>query len=186
MEPNTEESKPTPLINNAAKNGVILAVVSIIIVMVLYAVDLSILATFKFILLMLVVGLGFIIYAGISYRTELGGYMTYGKAFQHGFLVLAISGLISTVFNLLLYFVIDPELPNKLVDAIITNTEQMMANFGTPQDRIDSQINQMRGELPKQFTVGGLCFGYVKGLIFYAIVALITSLFVRKSEPVDI
>lgn len=174
------------MINHAVKNGVILAVISIVCVMIIYVVDLTILATFKFLALILVVGLGYVIYAGINYRNEIGGYMSFGKAFQHGFLVLAVSGLITTVFNLLLYFVIDPELPDKLVNAIIANTEEMMAGFGAPQDRIDTQIEQMRGELPNQFTVGGLCLGYLKGLIFYAIIALITSLFVRKNEPVEV
>lgn len=186
MENQNEQSAPTPLINHAVKNGVILAVISIVCVMIIYVVDLSILATFKFLILVLLIGLGYVIYAGISYRGEIGGYMSYGKAFQHGFVVLAVSGLISTIFNLLLYFVIDPDLPNKLVDAIITNTEEMMTGFGAPQDRVDAQLEQMRGELPDQFTVVGLCMGYLKALIFYAIIAAITSLFVRKNEPVEV
>jgi len=186
MENQPEQTAPTPLINHAVKNGVILAVISIVCVMIIYVVDLTILATFKFLALILVVGLGYVIYAGINYRNEIGGYMSFGKAFQHGLLVLAISGLISTVFNLLLYFVIDPDLPNKLVDAIIANTEEMMAGFGAPQETVDKQIETMRGELPDQFTVVGLLYGYVKALIFYAIIALITSLFVRKNEPVEV
>jgi hypothetical protein len=186
MEPANEQSTPTPLMNHAIKHGVILAVVSIVLVMIFYVVDLSILATFKFILLALLIGLGYVIYSGIDYRKELGGYMAYGKAFQHGFLVLAVSGLISTLFNFLLYFVIDPDLPEKLVDAIITNTEETMTSFGAPQDRIDEQMQQMRNEMPNQFSPTGLALGYAKGLIFYAIIALITSLFVRKNEPVEI
>lgn len=186
METQNEQSAPTPLINHAVKNGVILAVISIVCVMIIYVVDLSILATFKFLALVLLIGLGYVIYAGISYRNEIGGFMSYGKAFQHGFLVLAVSGLISTIFNLLLYFVIDPDLPNKLVEAIITNTEEMMAGFGAPQETVDKQLEEMRGTLPDQFTMGGLSLGYLKGLIFYAIIAAITSLFVRKNEPVEV
>ena len=172
--------------NNAIKNGIILGVISIVLVILCYVVDLSILATFKFLALLLLVGLGFVIYAGISYRGEIGGYMPYGKAFQHGFLVLAVSGLVSTVFNLLLYNVIDPEMPQKLTDAIIANTEEMMAGFGAPQETIDQQIAQMRTNMVDQFGVFGLVKGYLMALIWYAVIALLTSLFVRKNEPVEL
>jgi hypothetical protein len=42
--------------------------------------------------------IGLTIYAGINYRNEIGGFLPYGKAFQHGFVLMAVSGLISTIF----------------------------------------------------------------------------------------
>ncbi len=182
-----QNTQPAPsLVSHAVKHGVILGVISIVIVVLCYVVDLSMLATFKFLIFILLVGLGYVIYSGINYRGEIGGYMPYGKALQHGFLVLAISGLVSTIFNLLLYNVIDPDMPQKLTDAIIANTEEMMASFGAPQDTIDQQIATMRTEMVNNFGVFGLIKSYLMALIWYAIIALITSLFVRKNEPVEI
>jgi len=179
----TNETSQQPVLNHAAKFGGILAAISIVIVMLLYAVDYTIMAGFTFILVLLVVGIGFTIYAGINYRNSIGGYIPYGKAYLHGFLVLAISGLVSTLFNIVLYKVIDPDLAQNLTEAIITNTEATMANFGAPQESIDEAITKMRDEMPSNFTVTGLLWGYCKALIWYAILALITGLVVRKNQP---
>jgi hypothetical protein len=46
--------------------------------------------------------LGITIYAGIDYRNGVGGFLPYGKAFVHGFLVLAVSALLATLFNMVL------------------------------------------------------------------------------------
>jgi hypothetical protein len=178
------EENPTPsLVNHAAKWGGILAIASIFVVMVLYAVDYTLMAGFTFILLMLAVGVAFVIYAGINYRNSIGGYIPFGKAFLHGLLVFAIAGIISTGFNLLLYYVIDPELPENLTEAIITNTEETMANWGAPQESIDQAIDKMREDMPKNFTVGGLVKGYFTALIWYVILSLITGLIVKKNQP---
>lgn len=181
-----ETTAPPSLMNHAIKNGVILGIISIVIVVLAYAVDISFMATFKFMGLMFVIGIGFVIYAGISYRNEVGGYLGYGQALQHGFLVFAISGLVSTLFQLVLYTVIDPDLAQKMTEAIITNTEEMMANFGAPQESIDQAVEKMRVDMASQFGVGGLLLGYCKALIAYLILALITALFVRKNQPVEI
>ena len=184
MENQEAQPQPASPINHAVKNGVILGVITILLVVVVYAVDLTFLATLKFVGIILV--LGYVIYAGINYRSEVGGYLGYGKAFTHGFILLAVSGLIGTAFNILLYHVVDPKLPTKLTEAIIRNTEEMMAGFGMPQETIDQTIDGLRIEMPGNFSIGGLLYGYVKAMIWYCIIALITSLIVRKNETVEV
>ena len=185
MENQEVQPQPASLINHAVKNGVILGVVSILLVVIVYVVDLAFLATLKFLGIMLVLGLGYVVYAGINYRNEIGGYLSYGKAFMHGFILLAVSGLLGTAFNILLYHVVDPELPTKLTEAIIRNTEEMMAGFGAPQGTIDQTIDGLRVEMPGNFSISGLLYGYVKAMIWYCIIALITSLIVRKNESIE-
>lgn len=181
----SEQTPPSNLYKHAATFGAIIGAVSIVLTVVFYVVSLSILASFKFLLIMVVIGLGIVIYAGINYRTEVGGFLPYGKAFLHGFIALAVSGLIGTFFNMVLYHVVDPELPVKLTDAVIENTEEMMRNFGAPDGSIDEAMDNLRTDMPQQFSVGGLALGYCKALIGYAVIALITALFVRKNEPVE-
>jgi hypothetical protein len=44
----------------------------------------------------------------------------------------------------------------------------------------------MRREMPARFSASGLVLGFLKtGLITYAIIAVITALFVRKNVPVE-
>jgi hypothetical protein len=177
------ETQNTTLFNHAIRWGGILGAVSILITMTLYAVDYTLMVQLKTLFLSLLIYLGLVIYAGINYRNSIGGYLSFGKAFQHGFLVLAISALISTIFNILLYTAIDPELPQKLTDASIENTRQMMENFGAPEDQVDEALEQARERSDDQFSVGGLALGYVWILVFSAIMALISGLIVKKNEP---
>ena len=180
------QNPPVSIYSHALKFGIILGIVSVVCVILSYVIDLTFMVSFKFLGLMMIVGLGLVIYAGINYRNEIGGYIPYGKAFIHGIAVLAISGLISTIFNIVLYSVIDPELPQKMVDAIIQNTEEMMQKFGAPEESIEQSVAQMRIEMPDKFTTVGLLLGYLKTFIGYAVIAAITALFVKKNEPVEL
>lgn len=180
---NTETNKPS-LVSHALKFGGILGIIGIVLTALVYVADYTVMATFKFILLILIVSLGFIIYSGINYRKSIGGYISFGNAFGHSFLLMMVSGAVSTVFNILLYHVIDPEMPQKLGDAIIANTQSMMESFGAPQGSIDEALDKMKGSITEQFSVGGLLIGYAKSAIWSCVLALITALIVKKSEPI--
>jgi Protein of unknown function (DUF4199) len=181
---NQTEDQPESIYKHALKHGGILGALVIALTIVFYAVSISFMGSFKFILLIFAVYIGYVIYCGIDYRKSTGGYIAYGKAFIHGFVVLATAGLISLAFGFLLYQIIDPELAEKLTDAIIVNTEESMRNFGAPEDRIEEQLATMREDMPKNFTPLGQVKGYFTGLIWNAVLVLITSLFVRKNEPI--
>lgn len=172
------------LTSNAIRHGLILGVISVGLQVAVYVVSIPLMASIKFAFLSFIVYMAYIIYAGITYRGEAGGTLVYGKAFQHGFIMLAVSGLVGTVFNFLFYHVIDPDLPKKLTQAIMDNTEELLTMFNVPQDSIDQTLDSMSTELPDQFSPGGLGLGYFKGLFYFAIVALITALFVKKNPPV--
>ncbi len=180
-----EQEKAPTLINHAAKWGVILAAIGIVITVLIYAVDYTMFASFKFLGVIIVISIGLVIYAGIDYRKAVGGYLPYGKAWQHGFITFAISGIISVVFNIVLYTVIDPELPAKVTDAIVENTQEMMENFGAPADSMDEALEKTRTDSLDRFTAFGMVKGYVFQLIGYAIFALITAIFARRNPPVD-
>jgi hypothetical protein len=126
-----------------------------------------------------------VIYAGIEYRRLVGGYLGYGQAWQHAFVVFAISGIIGVLFQILLYNVIDTELPQKMADTIADNTREMMENFGAPTDQIDPAVEKTRTDSLARFTAFGMIKGYGIQLIVYAVFALIIALITRKNPPVE-
>lgn len=177
-----ETTTPT-LLNNAIKHGGILGIISIAMTLVFYVVDYSLLASWKVGLFSFAVFLGYGIYAGIGYRKEIGGYISFGKAFQHGFLTFAISALISTIFSILLYAVIDPELSQKVTDAAVQNAEEMMEGFGMTGDALDEAIEKTRKNTAERYSTAGMAMGYLWALIGCAIFALISGVIVKKKEP---
>jgi len=83
---------------------------------------------------------------------------------------------------IILYHVINPELPGKLQDAVIQKSVSMMQSFGVTQDKIDEQITKMQAE-PGQFTLGNQIRGIALSFIWSAILAAILGLIIRKNPP---
>ena len=181
-----EEKETTSLFQHALKWGLIVGGISIALSIVFYAIDYAMLANWKFGIFVFAMFIGLAIYAGINYRNEIGGFLPYGKAFQHGFILMAVSGLISTLFTMILYTVIDPDLPAKLTDVAMENAAKMMESFGMPADQMDQAMEDARKRTENQFSVSGLAMGYGIGLIIYAVLSSITSNFVKKNPPEDV
>lgn len=183
--PTTQETTTTgnDLVKHAVKFGSIMALISIIITVLIYVVDYTIMANMWFGLCLFAFFIGYVIYAGINYRNSIGGFLAYGKAFQHGYIVMVLCGLITSIFSILLYTVIDPNLPENLTAAIVENTEAMMQKFGAPQESIDTELDKMREEMPARFSALGVAKQFGWGLIINAVIVAITSLFVKKKEP---
>ncbi|MEZ4947379.1 MAG: DUF4199 domain-containing protein [Cyclobacteriaceae bacterium] len=181
---NQEDTIPPTLFQHALRWGLIVGLTSGILSLLLYAVDYSLLADWKVGLSLFAIYIGLTIYSGISYRKESGPYLPFGKAYQHGFLIFVVSGLIATVFNILLFQVIDSELGGKVTEVAIEKTAEMMSNFGAPPDQIDKALEDTRERMTNQYTLMGQLKGYGFIIIVSAVLALITGLIVRKSEPV--
>jgi len=67
---------------------------------------------------------------GFAIRKENGGYLKFGEAFLNMLVTGVIMTVISVLFNILLFNVIDPELPAILTEQILQNTAEMMSGFG--------------------------------------------------------
>jgi hypothetical protein len=175
--------KPS-LINHVIKWGIIIGIVGIIISLLTYVVSESLLVKWWYGLLILAVNVALIIYAGIEYRKLLGGYISYMDAFLCTLLVMLFAGILGQVFNIILYSFIDPDLPNRLVQSSIEQTEQMMTRFGAPQESIDQTIEKLKTDLPARFTITGQLKAFVTwGLGITVVISAILALIIRKKEP---
>ena len=179
-----ETTQPQSLLKHALRWALITGGVSMVLTMLLYSIDYTVMIQLKVLFISLAIYFSITVYAGIDYRKSIGGFLGYGKAWQHGFIVLAVSGFVATLFSLVLYNIIDPELPEKLVDASIENTRAIMEKFGTPEDAMDDALEKARENTAKQFTVSGSLLSYITIAIFSAIMALISALIVENKAEV--
>lgn len=185
MENTTSDQSNNSIFKHAIRSGAIMGGISIVITLLVYLVDYSVLVDWKYGLIMIAIFLGLVIYAGINYRTQIGGFISYGRAFQHGFITLAVGGFIGILFSILLYQVIDTEMPQKLTDASVEKTAAMMQSFGAPEDKTEEALDKMRDEMPARFGVLGQIKTYLFALIAYVVISAITSLIVRKNQPME-
>lgn len=164
---------------NGITFGIISGIVSVLITAIIYAVDMSLFAS------MLTMGVIIAIYLGIGIalllktRRELGGVMTFKEGFTAYFISAVIGMLISTVFNFLLFNVIDPGAKETIKEITIEKTTSMMEDFNVPAAEIDKAIENI--ENTDNYSVGALIKGYVWGLLFSAIFGAILAAIFKKS-----
>ena len=173
------------LFNHSLKFGFIIGIVGIIIGVLAYMAGESLMVKWWFGIIILVINIGLIIYSGIQYRASIGGYMDFKTAFSITFLTFLIAGILGTIFTIILYQVIDPELPGRLTQAAIEQTEQMMNNFGAQQESINEQMALIKEKMANQFSLPGQIKGFGISMIIYAVVALIIGAIIKKSEKID-
>jgi hypothetical protein len=170
-------------IQSAVRPGVILGLVSLVLTYVAYFIDSSFLASGYFGLVVLVLFFALIIYFGKEYRKEVGGFMSFGTAFNFSFFAILISGVIGLIGNMLLFQVIDPSLPQVLGDITFESQLEMMENFGASPDSLAPEVlDDMRETSASNFTLVGQLKVFGFGLISYAIIALILGAILKKKD----
>lgn len=180
-----EEIEQPTVIQHALRIGLILGVVSIILSLLFYLIDPTLFAKWWLNLIILLIVIIAIVIIGINYRKSIGGFISFGEAFKHGFVILLISGILSGAFTILLFQVIDPDLKEVVMDASIEQTEAMMEKFGVPDDQMEEALEEAETKMNESFSLGGQIKGQLWAIVFYAVLSLITGLIVRKQEKIS-
>jgi hypothetical protein len=176
------EEQETPM-QAAIKPGLTIGLISLAITYLAYFINSSLLASGWFGLVSLVVMASLIIYFGIQYRSEIGGFITFGAAFNFSFVTMVLSGIVSLIGIMLLYQVVDPSLPQVLADEAFQTSLKTMESLGANPDALPpDQLEGMRKATADSFTVMGQIKGFGFLLIFYAIVALILGAILKKRD----
>jgi hypothetical protein len=167
----------------AIKPGMTIGLVSLAVTYIAYFIDSTLLASPWFGLLAIVIFFSLIIYFGKQYRSELGGFMTFGTAFNFSFIAILISALIGLLGQLLLFSIIDPDLGGVLADLTYQNQLELMGKLGQNPDNMDpSLLQQMKLDNENQYTLVGMVKGFGIGIIVYAIIALILGAILKKRD----
>lgn len=172
----------TSPISYGAKIGVYIGLVMVIITLLIYFVDYTMLVSMWFGILSLVLLFGLILYVGFNFRKANGGYLAFGPAFQFAFVTLIVCGVISILGNILLYHVIDPQLPEVLVESQLESMLSMMDRFGAGDSITGDQIDEMREGLEVNYTIAGQMKSFGIGLIINAVLALILAAIIKKKD----
>ncbi len=165
------------------KSGAIIGIISIVISLLLYIVDASLFAAWWVALLMLAVVIALVAYYGIQHRNEEGGFLTFGKGWIYSMNAFIVAGLIGTLFRILLFNVVDPDLAEIVTDQAVENAASMMESFGTPEEAMDQALEDTRKSTMESFTVMGNMKNFLWAILIYAIVSLITGAIIKKNKP---
>lgn len=112
-----------------------------------------------------------VVFVQTNYKKELGGYISFGKAFSSGFKVAAYAGLFIAVILIIYYLVLDREAKQKLIDAAM-------------QAAGDDENKRKGVEMMKSSMVYFIGFaGGVMYTVLGLIVSLIGAAIVKKEKP---
>ena len=167
------------------KAGLLVGFASVFIVLITYIINFEISLEWWYGLLTLSVTIGLVIYLGINFRTNIGGYMSYKESFKFSFLVMTISYVIGIIFNIVLYTVIDPGLPEVIKQITIEKTVEMMEGFGSSDEVIDATIEGVEKGIDDSTTPMGLIKSSPWGLLFFALLSLLTAAFIKKNREIS-
>ncbi len=168
---------------HAIRSGAIIGIISVVISLIIYMIDGSLFAAWWLNIGLMVLGLALVVYFGIQHRNEEGGYLAFGKAWMYSMQTFVIAGLIGTIFNILLFQVVDPDLAEVVTEKAIENSVAVMERFNTPPDAMEKAIEDTRTSMMDRFTVVGSIKGYGWAILIYAFISLITGAIIKRNEP---
>lgn len=166
--------------NNGLTYGIILGVISIVLTVGIYVVDVSLFVNTWVGIVMILVNIiiGFIIVS--KTKKQLGGIISFKEAFTVYFIAAAIGGLIGILTYYVLFNFVDPQAKQTVQELTIDMTVKMMEKFGAPSDAVEEAIVEL--EKTDNYSLGNLLKSYVFGLVGYSILGLILAL-IFKSRP---
>ena len=167
------------------KGGLILAGVSILLTMLTYVIDVSLMVEWWFGIVSILISMGLLIYLGINYRNDIGGILSYGDAFKFSFLVFFVSYVVGIIFQIALYTVIDPELPETMKQLTVEKTVEMMEGFGLSDEALDAAIIGVEDGIDEATTPMGMIKSSPWGILFLLFFSAIAAIFIKRNPPVS-
>ena len=171
------EQKPASLMKTSLTSGIYIGVVLILVSVVLYVTSLMFETWAQYVSWPILIGGA--IYAQLSYRKSLGGEMTYGQALGAGVLALVFASVLSAIYTILLYTVVDPGLTEQ---TRVVMEQRMVEQGRVPAEQMDQALDMMMKFQKPPILAGMAILG---GAFVGLIISLITGIFTKKN-PSDV
>ncbi|WP_020606302.1 DUF4199 domain-containing protein [Spirosoma spitsbergense] len=164
----------TTTARTALKWGLITGIALVVYSIILYTLDQTTNGALSLVIYGILIG-GLIV--GMrEYRTNNGGYMTYGEGMGLGALLSAIAGLLSSAFTVFYTQIIDPGFQERIVGQV---RDQMEQQGKMSDEQIDQAIEWMQ-----KFQSPGLqfMFGLLGTILIGVVLSLIIAAFIRRNK----
>ncbi|MEM6844359.1 MAG: DUF4199 domain-containing protein [Bacteroidota bacterium] len=164
------------------KYGLFLGFISIAISLAIIMIDPTLMVASWFQLVNLGISATILIVAGLELRKQQGGFLSFKNAFLSTLIIIAIGTAISTLYSIVQFNVINPELKETITESVVNNTVGTLESFGMSDEQIDEAVAGIESQ--DSFGVENLLIGYfTTTLIGGGIIALIIGAIVKKKEP---
>lgn len=128
--------------------------------------------------------IAFACYFSILLRRAIGGYWDFSTALKNIFIMLAVSGVLSTVASTTMSAVY-PTLQEEAMDNMLNVTIEGLEALGAPDEQIDATVEgiEEQREALGTLSIGQVIKGLAISLIMYFVFALILAAIFKKERP---
>jgi hypothetical protein len=160
---------------NGITFGVISGLISIVLFTIIYIIDLELMLKWWFSTLSIVIAITLSVVLLSKTKKELNGVFTFKDAFTTYFIYAVIGIALSTVFQIILFNVIDPSAKETLKELVMKFTQDIMKKFGAPSSEMKKALKELSEKDPySAFEMfkgmfGSIAVSSVFGLILAAI-----------------
>ncbi|WP_212003490.1 DUF4199 domain-containing protein [Chitinophaga sp. HK235] len=130
----------------------------------------------------LVLFIVFGVLAGKERKKQIGGYIGFKELIKPVFTTFVIGLLMVSVYQFILYKLIDPHLSETLKEHTLGMTERILTRMKAPQEEIDKQLDSINAT-DFSVTIAKSLMDYLKSVTFYFAISAIISLILRKKAP---
>lgn len=180
------EQKSTIMFKSAMNSGLVLALVSILVSVIIWATalieKLGLFATMGVSLVSLLITVIMLIILTKRYRdNSLNGVISFKDAFVFGVFVVVLSTIISSLYSYIFNNFIDPGYQERIMASMQDKLYQFMSSKGVSEDQIGQAIDKMQAKgtpTPMEVLTQSVIFGLIGGTIM----SLISSAIVKKKN----
>ena len=158
-----------------------MGVVSMLITTLVYALNIELFASFMLLAIIIVINIVFYCILLSKTKKQLNNDFTFKQAFTTYFIAAVISMAIATVFNYVLFNLVDPGAKETLKEITIKASREMMEKFGAQEADIEKALDDVRDA--DNYSIPSLIKGYFIQLAISSIFGLILALIFRTSKP---
>lgn len=167
----------------ATSYGLYLGLALILITVLIYAFDISLMTEWYYtpIVYLIIIVLGTMaVKKAKKFHT---GIFSFKEAFTSYFVTILIGLVISTLFSLILFSVIDTDAASTLQEITMEKQAEMFEKFGMTE----AQINEAMAEVQKTdfFSFKNIAISLAIQLVIFSIIGLIVALIFREKDPTN-
>lgn len=166
---------------NSSKFGLITGGLGIAYYLLAYLVDETLFVNMGIGILFWLGNIVLFIVAVAQSRKQLGGYITFKEAFSGFMLTAIIYALLITLFSMVLFNVVDPELAATLKEATIEKSVELLEAMGQSNSEIEKSVAAM--EEADNYSVSSQGKSFIFIILGYSILGLIVAAIMKKNKP---
>lgn len=166
------EEKSTVL-QTGIKYGIITALVVIVYTFILYLIGESMNMWLGFLSLIFIIGL--MVFAMREYKNEHNGFLEYKEGLGIGTIMVAISSLLSQIFNFIYINYIDSSILGQAEE----KTRAMLERFGMDEDKIEEAVIKSQEGMTSPMSI---FWGFLWAVIIGFIISLIIAAIMQKKK----